>query len=348
LDTNLDSRTPVDYLIVGQGLAGTMMAYHLLKAGKRILVIDNGLNSSSMVAAGLFNPVTGRRFVKSWLIDDLLPCAESVYKDLEAMLGQKLLYQLPIIKYLSGEEEMVVYEKSIQSDEQKYIAGFTASKSENKYASCEIKGGGFIDCSLLINDFRKYLTEQNMFLETSFSYSDLKINAQQIVWENFQAGHVIFCEGYMATENPYFPGLPFKLAKGEILTVRIPALHADKILMAGGYLVPVGNDIYKIGSTYEWEDLTTQPTEKGREELIGKLKKITDLPYEILNHEAGIRPAVKQRRPLLGKSTIDDRIFIMNGLGTKGVILAPYFAAHLTHCILSGTALEKLVDISLL
>lgn len=346
MDSNFNKQIKIDYLIVGQGIAGTMMAYHLIKAGKRILVVDNGVSSSSMIAGGLFNPVTGRRFVKSWLIDELLPCAETVYKDMEVILGKKLLYKLPIVKYLSGEEEKEVYERSIQDDKKKYIAGFTASESGNKYASCEIKGGGYIDTLLLITAFRKYLDQQHSFVESNFAYNDIIINELNIVWGDFQACSIIFCEGYRATENPYFPGLPFNLAKGEILTVRIPGLYAENILMSTGYLVPVGNDIYKMGSTYEWDDLTTLPTEKGRKELIGKLKKITELPFEILNHEAGIRPAVKQRRPLLGKSHINDKMFILNGLGTKGVILAPYFALQLAEYILQGKPIEKDVDIN--
>src|ERR1017187_10553938 len=140
----------VDFIIVGQGIAGTMMAYHLSKAGKSFMVIDKGIPSSSTVAAGLFNPVTGRRFVKSWLIDELLPLAEQVYTDLEKILDKHLLFKIPIIRYISSGEEKMIYEKALQNDKEKYIARFTFSDEGHKITSCEIKGGGYVDTSALI------------------------------------------------------------------------------------------------------------------------------------------------------------------------------------------------------
>ena len=139
--------------------------------------------------------------------------------------------------------------------------------------------------------------------------------------------------------------MPFNLAKGEILTVRIPELNSEKILMSGGYLLPIGNDIYKLGSTYDWDDLSPEPTETGYKTLISKLKNITDLHFEVIDHEAGVRPAVKQRRPFLGRSKIHEKMYILNGLGTKGVILAPYFARQLTEYILEGKPIDKEADV---
>lgn len=335
----------VDFLVVGQGMAGTMMAWHLVKAGKSVSVVDDGLPSASKVAAGLFNPVTGRRFVKSWLIDDLLPYAETVYRDLELKLGRQFLYKVPIVRFLSGPEEKMVYERAQRADNHNYIEGFAASSTENKFASCEIKGGGYVDTDSLIVLFHKYLAEQGMFIEDDFRYKDVELSGENIKWKGHSAKAIIFCEGYKATDNPYFPGLPFNLAKGEILTVSIPELKSEKILMSGGYLVPIGDDIYKLGSTYEWDDLSPDPTEKGKETLVNLLKRITDLPFEIIGHEAGVRPAVKNRRPILGQSSVNENMFILNGMGTKGVILAPFFAKQLTDYILDGKALDKEVDV---
>ena len=337
----------VDYLIIGQGLAGTAIAFHLLKAGKSVLVVDNGLPSSSKVAAGLFNPVTGRRFVKSWLIDDLLPYAQEVYGDIAKLTNaDSYFHELPIIRYLAEDEEADVFKRSLKVDNQKYIAGFTPKSETIKQAIIEITGGGYVDTVSMINNFRNYLVSIGSFSLHEFQYSDLKVTVERISWNNISIGSVIFCEGYKAVENPYFPGLPFKLVKGEILTVRIPNLNSEKILMSGGYLLPVGNDIYKLGSTYDWDDLTPEPTKTGYETLLAKLKNITDLPFEVIDHEAGVRPAVKQRRPLLGRSTVYENMYIFNGLGTKGVILAPYFAKQLKEYLLNGKALDKEADVS--
>jgi len=339
----------VDYLIIGQGLAGTAMAFHLIKAGKTVLVVDNGSQSSSKVAAGLFNPVTGRRFVKSWLIDDLLPYTEKIYDEIAKLTGaDSYFHEMPIIRYLAEDEEASVFERSRQVDNQKYIAGFTPRSETNKKAIVEITGGGYVDTVSLINDFRIYLQSIGSFIQSEFEYKDLKINEENIKWNNISAGSVIFCEGYKAIENPYFPGLPFNLVKGEILTVRIPELNSEKILMSGGYLLPIGNDIYKLGSTYDWDNLSPEPTESGFKTLITKLKNITDLPFEVIDHEAGVRPAVKNRRPILGRSAAHEKMYILNGLGTKGVILAPYFAKQLVEYILEGLPLDKEVNVRLL
>jgi glycine oxidase len=313
-----------------------MMAWHLLESGKTVVVVDNGLPSASTIAAGLFNPVTGRRFVKSWLIDDLLPYAETTYHKLEDVLGEKFYFPKPVVHFISGQEEKNVYERSLTDDNRKYITGFTSSDSDDRFASCEIKGGGFVDTGLLIASFRKYLEKKNIFIEEAFDYKNLVVNTEYIHWKDISATQIIFCEGYKAVNNPYFPGMPFNLAKGEILTLSIPGLHAEKILMSGVYLVPLGNDIYKLGATYEWDNLEPGPTNKGKEELLHKLKNLTTFPFEILNHEAGIRPTMKQRRPFVGRHPNHNNIFILNGLGTKGVLLAPYFANELCRLLLHG------------
>jgi len=336
----------VEYLVIGQGLAGTMMAFHLLETGKSVCVVDNGEISASMVAAGLFNPVTGRRFVRSWNIEKLLPYADKVYPSMEKLLDRKFYFKKPIIKILSGNEEKMVYDRSLTIENKPYIEGFYSATEEAKYSTCEIKEGGFVDTSLMIGSFREYLQKKDAFIKEDFYYNDLIINPEGIQWKDVHADNIIFCEGYKAIDNPLFPDLPFNLAKGEILTLKIPGLNPDKVLMAGGYLVPVGDDIFKLGSTYAWDDMTTTPTPKGREDLITKLKDIADLSFEIVNHEAGIRPAVKNRRPIVGRHPDMANVFILNGMGTKGVLLAPYFAKQLSDLLLFDNEVDSDVDVS--
>jgi glycine/D-amino acid oxidase-like deaminating enzyme len=334
-----------DFLIMGQGLAGTITAFLLMEAGKSVCVVDPGIPSSSSVAGGLFNPVTGRRFVRSWMIETLLPAAENVYRRMEKELAIKVFHQLPITRFISGPEEKDIYLKAVNLENKPYIAGFQASEGGATMASCEIARGGYIDTKLLLQSFKNYLAERDCLRPESMDYKDLEIKPEGITWKDIHAGNIIFCEGYKAVENPWFSWLPFKLAKGEILTVRIPGLNATKVLISGAYLIPLGNDIYKLGSTYVWDDLTPDPTEKGLGELRTKLHNITDLPYEIIAHEAGIRPAVAHRRPFLGRHPDHENIAILNGLGTKGVVLAPYFANMLCGNLLHGEQVLKDVDV---
>jgi glycine oxidase len=330
-----------DFLVVGQGLAGTLVTYHLIKEGKSVCVIDPAKPSSSSVAGGLFNPVTGRRFVKSWMIDTLLPSAEKTYKGIEELTGEKLYFPMPILRYISGPEEKAIYEKAIDPETNRYIKAFNSSASGDKFASCEITGGGVVNTSLLISAIREYLKQNDSFIEDTLNYDDLTITPSEISYKDITASEIIFCEGYQGQDNPYFNNMPFNPAKGEMLTVKIPGLNADKILISGGYLVPCGDDLYKVGSTYTWDDLTEKPTRSGLDELSKKVGNFTDLPFEIVSHEAGVRPASIKRRPFLGRHPEHHNLSILNGLGTKGVVLAPYFAEMLCRHLLHD---EPLID----
>jgi glycine/D-amino acid oxidase-like deaminating enzyme len=59
------------------------------------------------------------------------------------------------------------------------------------------------------------------------------------------------------------------------------------------------------------------------------LKELIRLPYEIVDQNWGIRPTTPDRRPLLGSHPTYENRVILNGFGTKGVSLAPFFSGQL-------------------
>ena len=184
-----------------------------------------------------------------------------------------------------------------------------------------------------------------VFVRDEFEFDSLQIKKDNIQYKSIIAKRIIFCEGYKAIKNPLFNYLPFKLTKGEVVTVKLPGFEKEKVANKGAFVLPLGNDLYKIGATYEWQDLTELPTEKGLLELEDKLKKLVDLPFERLKHEAGIRPTVEDRRPLIGLHPQHSPVVIFNGMGTKGVMLAPFFANQLIRYLEEGEPLDKEVDI---
>ncbi|MES2592913.1 MAG: FAD-binding oxidoreductase [Bacteroidota bacterium] len=350
--------TKVNYIIVGQGLAGTILAHTLLKQNKSVLIIDAaGYSNTSKIAAGLYNPLVFKRLVKSWLADDLIPFMDDFYRDAEKLLNEKFYFKKQIVKLFAEEQEKVLWLKKSTEEVGKYLSktiadDFLMDIIHNPLGSSEVINSGNLNTAAFLDAFRNYFKTNNQLLEEKFEYDQLSITEDSVSYKNFTADKLIFCEGYKSLDNPYFKWLPFKLTKGEILIVKIPLLsgketdYSEKVINKGVFILPLGNDTYKVGATYEWEDLTEQPTEKGKAYLIDKLEKVLKVPFEIIGHQAGIRPTVNDRRPLIGIHPAHKSLGIFNGMGTKGVMLAPYFAKHFVDFLENNMPLEKEVDIA--
>ena len=342
-----------DYIIVGQGLAGSLLAQALLKAGKEVLVIDAAhQGAASKVAAGIINPITGRRFVKSWMIDQLLPEARRTYGELEALLGQKLLYERPIYRVLfTAEEENNWYSRSSQIEFAPYIDNSEDWPDYDEYltkgySACQIKSSMQVDLPLLIESFRKYLKKEGRLLSGRFEFDHLEMGKAHVGYKNYKARRIVCCEGIGALQNPSFNWLPFVPAKGEVLLIRIPGLRLDKIIKYGIMIAPLGNDLYWVGSNYEWNPTTHEPSQEKGAELLEKIKEILKVPFEVVDHLAAIRPTTKDRRPFLGQHPKYQNLFIFNGLGTKGASLGPYWAKQMANYLLEGEPLADEVNIA--
>ncbi|MFL5728345.1 MAG: NAD(P)/FAD-dependent oxidoreductase, partial [Cytophagaceae bacterium] len=211
----------------------------------------------------------------------------------------------------------------------------------NKYGGFETYRSGYLDVSGMISSFRKHLIRHNSYIKKTFSPVALDFKKEYVVWEGIKARRMIFCEGYKATRNPFFNWLPFVLAKGELLTLKIPDFEKSTILNKGVFILPVRDDIYKVGSTYVWDFKDEAVTEEARQEITLKLDQMIKVPYEIIHQEAGVRPAVKDRRPLIGMHPQYQTLGIFNGLGTKGVSLAPYFAQRFYNFLENQAEIDK-------
>jgi len=342
----------VDYLIVGQGMAGTLLAYFLLKRNKEIFIIDQfNPSSASMVGAGLFNPITGSRNVKTWMADVIFPFAEKAYLNIELFLNQSFYHKINLIKMpVGGQSQDNMRNRTDIQEIAHYLVDvehipFNVNGEINTSDSIEITGTGYIDMSALIIAFRKKMLLEKRLAESEFAVNELKFEEDLIFWKDIRATKIIFCEGYKAIQNHYFSWLPFVPAKGELFTIHSKELKLDKILNKGIFVLPLGDDKYRVGSTYTWSDLDETPTVGGEKELCEKLRELIPFTFRILDHKAGIRPTVKDRKPLLGLHPVKRNIGIFNGLGTKGSTLAPYFANHFVEYLEENKALERTVDI---
>jgi glycine/D-amino acid oxidase-like deaminating enzyme len=209
----------------------------------------------------------------------------------------------------------------------------------------EIGKGGNLDVLKMLNLMREKFKKSQLLFKDEFNYTHIEFVNNSCMWNGIKCEKIIFCEGFKAIQNPWFGALPFTHAKGEILTIKSSELNQHYILSKGIFILPIGDDCYKVGSTYDWDDLSEIPTEEAKVELIQKLEKLIHCDYTIIDHQAGIRPTVKDRRPLIGLHPEFPQLGIFNGLGTKGVSLGPFFANHFVEYLEGGISLNPEVDI---
>lgn len=340
-----------DFIIVGGGLAGISFAETCKINKKSFVVINDHSHNSTRVAAGIYNPVILKRFS---LPEDAAEHMEYIipfYKNIEKRLSASFMYELPVYrKFISAEEQ----NNWFQAADKPLLTPFLDTVIQHvNYASIrspfgfgKVNNTGYIDTVNYLNAYHESLVVDNLFADETFDYSKLIINNDRVNYKSFTARHIVFAEGFGIHSNPYFNYLPLDGTKGELLVIKAPELKLDIILNSGIFILPVGNNIYKVGATYEWYDKTDTPTDAGRNELTEKLDATINCDYEVLEHLAGIRPTVKDRKALIGTHPKHNRLHLLNGLGTRGVMLGPPMAAVLMESIENGTIIPRAINLN--
>ncbi len=338
-----------DYLIVGQGIAGTVLGHTLIKKGCKVIIIsDEDPNRASLVAAGLYNPVTGKRMAKTWKAAELFPFMESFYKEFEQDYSCKIVFPNPVYKPFGTIEEQNTWLSAHEGEEfitteiplDKYSDYIHAA-----FGGFETKSSGHIDLPIFIKKFRERAIKENYFFNEKFDQKKLTTNDSGINYGTIAAKKIFFCEGMKATINPLFSWLPFVPSKGEILKVKIEHFTDEVVLNKQVFIIPLGDNTFRVGSTYQWDYESDQPTQEGKNDLVEKLTQMIKMPFEVIGHQAGIRPSVRDRKPIIGFHPANKSIGIFNGLGTKGVSMAPYFAELFAESVLNNKQLASDVNI---
>lgn len=356
---HLYNNTTFDYVIVGQGIAGTCLAFGLLKLGKKVIVVDDGHKSASSLLAGIINPIVFKRLTLSWKANILSPVAKAFYSEMEKIYSVQLLQPAHLFKIFSTNEEKQLWlEKSENPLLGKFLSGDVVDSCgcpsiKSPYGGGWVKNAFHVDTNAWLTSFRSWLKANNMLIEAIVDYNTIlpRHNSVQIsmTYDTGQAciiaGKIIFCEGHCCVSNPFFKWLPFYPVKGEQITIHAPELKLNCVVTKNIFIASESNDYYVVGATYNWDDITSAPTTTGKEQLLEKVRKITDTEFSVVAHRAGIRPAVKDRRPLLGRHPEHASLFVFNGLGTKGLLLAPYFAESMAEYLETGAEIEKEVNI---
>jgi glycine/D-amino acid oxidase-like deaminating enzyme len=341
----------IDVLIIGQGISGTMLSWFLHKAGKTFFTIDdNNVNSPSKVAAGIINPVTGRRFVYSWMIDIVMPFAVETYNELGNFFQQKLVVQKDIIDFFPSPQMLDAFTTRLTENDS-FLHSFPDQNHFNQFFNhdfgCgQISPAYIADVSGLISNWRKYSLEKNLLLEEHFDLDKLSIEKDHIRYKNITASKIIFCDGLHSAGTPWFGALPFSPSKGEMLIIESEDLTNEHIFKRGVMLAPLfQKKLFWVGSSYQWEFQNGQPTETFYNQTKLFLDQWLKVPYKIVDHKAALRPSTLERRPFAGFHPQYTTVGILNGMGTKGTSLAPFFANQLTQNILFDAPITPEADV---
>lgn len=304
-----------EFIIVGQGLAGTALGWALLRRGRSVLVVDSDKGGASRLAAGLITPVTGKRLAKSWRWDELYPAACAFYRDIEVATGESFFHQKPAVRIFANEAERDEFHRR----EGNILRGLVepAAALNAEWFSAPL--GGFTMPHAARLDVPRYLDASRDYFRARGAFRAAEIDLR----EPLPAETVVFCRGFAPDT------LKFNAAKGELLTIRVPGLAEDRVVHRGIWLAPAGGDLFRAGSTYTWEPLDTRPTPEGRTEIETKLRDFLKVPYKILDHRAAVRPVIDAGYPVLGRHPEHPHLAYFNGLGSKGSLLAPFFANQL-------------------
>lgn len=340
------SNSPV--LILGQGLAGSCLALELLNRNIPIRVVDvPWLSASSRVAAGIINPLIFRYYTLSWRAEHYFEYSKNYFRRFGEHTKNAILHELPMLRVF-GQNEVELWKK--RADVQPFIRYLRKQIMGNvnglnlEYGAGEVHASGWIDTARFLTVVRQILSEKQLIDEQQWDYRQIEASASRVYFDGKEFQAAVFCEGYHAVNNPYLSGIPFRPVKGDILIVRIPGLSVDYIVNSKIFLVPLGNDEFRLGSTYIWNFVDEKPEKHGMEMLLNDLSKIVSTRIEVLQHVAGIRPAMADRRPVVGQIPGYENLFVFNGLGSRGGLLAPPLANYLASLLTGMIAQDAETD----
>ena len=347
----------IDYLIVGQGLAGSILGWELVQRGCRIFIIDQEIGNASRVAAGLINPVTGMRFSKSEGVELLLREALDFYRQLEEYFQQQFYHASPQLRLIRSNKELeYCFKRMSDSAYQSYLGDFIAPDQMDKtlrtsFGAINQKKTGYLLTQPLLACLKQFFIQRNSYQASNFDYKQLHSSGDKTICKidnnRVEAKRVIFCEGYQCTNNPWFSWLPLQPAKGEILTLKTSTGTPEQILNFGNWVLPLNTSTIRTGATFDRTNIDTQTSKAGKQQLLHSLMSFCPSLKinRTISHQANIRPCTLDKNPFLGIHPQNRNIVIFNGFGAKGALQIPYYVRRLSDYLLMSSPLPYAVDI---
>lgn len=314
-------------LILGQGLAGTLLGWELERAGIPFALAEAGRPAASAVAAGMINPITGQRLVKSWRIETLLPLARAAYRAIEAQLGIELWHQMRVRRLFAHERERArCAEKRARSE----LAPFAGAADE---AGFWIHDAARVDVPRLLAASRERWQRTGRIVPPQHAPAA-------------DAELTIDCTGAAIAESDAFAFVPWEFSKGEILEIAVEGLAPDVILNRRDWIVPVAAHAAWVGATHEPGVRDTQPTAAARQRLeIAARTMLRERPFQIARELAGVRVNLPDKRPVAGRHPANPQLGLVNGLAAKGALWAPFLARQWAAHLRDGVPFDAEIDV---
>ena len=337
-------------LIIGGGIAGTSLAVQLMKKDIEVTLLDRGTNHSSAIASGMVNPMVFRRMNLSWRAPEMLPYARTFYLELEEKMKAKFFSELTIRRFFSSEQERSYWEK--KQHEMEYQNYLTLHEdfdgkiplAKNEFGSGIVKNAFWIRSKIFMEQMHLFLKEQNVLKYAQFDPSEFTLDKMSYAGLSYDS--IVFCCGSDNNKIPYFDKANIQHNRGQILHIKSDELSAQESWNRKGFILPTGNKNFMLGATYEWNEPALNTTNEAREKLKDVIQAITSASYSVQGQTVGMRPTVADRRPIMGAHPEHKGLFIFNGLGTKGYMLAPLLSMEMAQFMLEGTPLHKEVVFS--
>ncbi|HEU4719184.1 MAG TPA: FAD-dependent oxidoreductase [Bacteroidia bacterium] len=343
----------VDYLITGQGISGSVLAMELLSRGRSVAIIDSPeFSRSSHVAAGAFNPFNFRTMQNNWKADALAPLVRDFYRKCEQTLGAEFFHERKIFKILTGENEKRQWENACREKPGLFADPLIrenpfASVIDAPYGMGVVNEAGNISTGIFLDSVKENVRAAGNYFTEKFEFGLLHVSENEIVYaDTIRAKHIVFCMGFPGKDNPFFPSLPLRAVKGQTIHVHIPGLNCGEIINRGVYLLPLEKEYFVCGATFENDRADEIPDEAGKQFLLSRLENFIRVPLRVESVFAGVRPAVKDRRPLAGTAQGKKNVAVFNGMGSKAVFLSPWLAKCLADHFEKGDALPVEVDVN--
>lgn len=341
---NQEKETPRNILIVGAGLAGITLAHQLTRKGAVCTLIDDQKNASSLVAAGMVNPMSFRRTLFSWNAAEYFPYAHKFYQELEASLSIRFLNDLDILRVFTSAEEASNWQRKRNSVPfcDFFLEETEAEKNHLPFGSGRLRGF-WVEAKAFVFGNQRFFQAQGRLINAVFDYE--LFSPETCAYSEISYDAVVFCTGYKNKQNPYFKEVPVETTKGQTLTVTWEKGREDCSIHQKCFVLPLGNKHFRVGATYEWRNDALDTTESAREDILARFKMVTNDEVLVVNQVAGIRPTTPDRKPLMGKHKAYKNVYLFNGLGAKGYLIAPNVSLLMADLIINGTQLPKEIDL---
>ena len=341
----------IDYIVVGLGLSGISFCHQLQKQQHSFVVIDNGKQSASRVGSGLFNPIALKRTKPAWMGHQLMSTSMPTYKALEMELGVRLIHHASILKIMHQKVDINDWHQASVQDDCKPYMNPNIQQNRNPgiraaFGFGEVTNTGWVNTALLVDEFTTYLKSKEKLMQETFEANDLQMDDNCVRYRDIKAKHIVFTQGVGGlTHNPWFSQVPLQQTKGELMIIESKDLQEKSIIKGGVFMIPLGNHRYRVGSTYNWKDQNEGPTQKAQLRLQQQLDKMIQVPYHIVSQSAGFRPTLPDRKPVIGVHPQFSQLAICNGMGSRGVLQAPFCARYLYDYIEKGSPIPSEISL---